>query len=113
MKFMRLIGAFCGIGSLIFCGFILIFNPYTHSSAEPDVLTSFTVMYLVPVTLAIYAILSLKPKLLVFCSIWALPLSLYCLATPSVFKFLVICPILLFILGIKMLRKKRTNYRKR
>ena len=109
MKFLRLIGAFCGIGSLLFCGFMLLYNPYTHSSVEPDVLTSFTVMYLVPVTLAIFASLSLNPKLLIICSIWALPLSLYCLATPSLFKFLVIGPILLLILGIIMLKNKRTN----
>jgi hypothetical protein len=109
VKFLRLIGAFCGIGSLIFCGFILLNNPYTHSSVEPDVLTSFTVMYLFPVTLAAYASLSLKPKLLIICSIWALPLSLYCLATPSVFRFLVIGPILLFIMGIIMLKNKRSN----
>ena len=109
MKFLRLIGAFCGIGSLIFCVFILLYNPYTHSSAETDVLTSFTVMYIFPVMLAIFASLSLKPKLLILCSIWALPLSLYCLATPSVFRFLVIGPILLFIMGIIMLKNKRTN----
>jgi hypothetical protein len=109
VKFLRLIGAFCGIGSLLFCGFMLLYNPYTHSSVEPDVLTSFTVMYLVPVTLAIFASLSLNPKLLIICSIWALPLSLYCLATPSLFKFLVIGPILLLILGIIMLKNKRTN----
>jgi hypothetical protein len=109
VKLLRLIGAFCGIGSLVFCGFILLFNPYTHSSAEPDVLTSFAVIYLVPVTLAIYASISLKLKLLILCSIWALPLSLYCLTTPSVFRFLVIGPILLFIIGIKMLKNKRSN----
>jgi hypothetical protein len=109
VKFLRLIGAFCGIGSLLFCGFMLLYNPYTHSSVEPDVLTSFTVMYLVPVTLAIFASLSLNPKLLIICSIWALPLSLYCLATPSLFKFLFIGPILLLILGIIMLKNKRTN----
>jgi hypothetical protein len=109
VKSLRLIGASCGIGSLIFCGFMLLFNPYTHSSVEPDVFTSFTVMYLSPVTLAIYASLSLKPKLLILCSIWALPLSLYCLATPSVFKFLVIGPILLLIVGIIILKNKRTS----
>lgn len=109
MKLLRLIGPFCGIGSFVFCGIILLYNPYTHSSEELDVLTAFTVMYLVPVTLAAYASLSLKPKLLILCSIWALPLSLYCLATPSVFRFLVIGPILLFIMGIIMLKNKRTN----
>jgi hypothetical protein len=34
---------------------------------------------------------------------------LYCLTTPSLFKFLVIGPILLLILGIIMLKNKRTN----
>jgi hypothetical protein len=109
VKLLKLIGAFCGIGGLIFCSIILLYNPYTHSSLEPDVFTSFTVMYLFPVSLAAYASLFLKPKLLVLCSLWALPLSLYCLATPGVFKFLIICPILLFIVRIKMLKNKRTS----
>ncbi|WHZ04053.1 hypothetical protein QNH48_05160 [Neobacillus sp. YX16] len=109
MKFLRLIGAFCGIGSLIFCSYMLLFNPYTHSSVEPDVFTSFTVMYLIPISLATYASISLKPKLLIICSIWALPLSLYCLATPGLFKYIVIGPVLLFIVGVKILKNKRIS----
>lgn len=109
MKTLRLIGAYSGIGSLIFCSFILLYNPYTHSSVEADVFTSFTVMYLIPVSLAIYASIFIKPKLLILCSLWALPLSLYCLATPGVFKFLIISPILSFIVGILMFKNKRTN----
>jgi hypothetical protein len=109
VKSLRLIGVFCGIGSLLFCGFMLLFNPYTHSSVEPDVLTSFTVMYFLPVMLATYASLSSKPKLLIFCSIWALPLSLYCLATPGLFKYIVMGPILLIIVGVIILKNKRTS----
>ncbi|MEH7011678.1 hypothetical protein V7087_12855 [Neobacillus niacini] len=108
MKVLRLIGVVGSIGSLLFCSFILVYNPYTHSSVDPDVFTSFTIMYLLPIMLAIYASLTLKHKLLIICSIWALPLSLYCLATPGVFKFLVIGPILLLIVGIVMLKNKRT-----
>lgn len=103
---MRLIGVAGAIGGFLFCCFILLFNPYTHSSVGPDVIISFTIMYLLPAMLAIYASISMKPKLLLACSIWAMPLSLYCLATPGVFKFLIIAPILLLIAGIKMYRKK-------
>jgi hypothetical protein len=109
VKSLRLIGACCGIGSLIFCSYMLLFNPYTHSSVETDVLTSVTVMYLFPVMMATYASLSLKPKLLIFCSIWALPLSLYCLVTPGLFKYIVIGPILLIIVGVIILKNKRTS----
>lgn len=106
MSFLRLIGAVGSIGGFLLCLLILLNNPYTHSSVEPKVFTSFTVMYLLPIMLAIYASIFLKPKLLLVCSIWALPLSLYCLATPGVFKFLIIAPILLLIVGILMLRIK-------
>jgi hypothetical protein len=109
VKSLRLIGAYSGIGSLIFCSYLLLFNPYTQSSVEPDVFTSFTVMYLIPIFVAIYASISLKPKLLIICSIWALPLSLYCLATPGLFKYMVIGPLLLFSVGVLILKNKRTS----
>ena len=109
MKFSRLIGAFGSIVSFLFCGYILLFNPYTHSSVEPDVFISFTIMYLLPVLLAFYANISLKPKLMIICSIWALPLSIYCLATPGIFKWLIFGPILILIAGIRMFKNKRMN----
>ncbi|MEH7250662.1 hypothetical protein V7111_00820 [Neobacillus niacini] len=109
MKLTRLIGAVGSIGSLLFCGYILLFNPYTHSSVEPDVFISFTIMYLLPVLLAFYASFSLKPKLMIVCSIWALPLSIYCLATPGIFKWLIFGPILILIVGIRMFKNMRTN----
>lgn len=68
---------------------------------------SFAIMYLVPVMAGLYASISGKPKLLLVCSIWALPLSLYCLATPGVFKLLVIAPILQLIVGIRMFKNTR------
>ncbi|MEH7275156.1 hypothetical protein [Neobacillus vireti] len=107
MRILRVIGAVVSIGSFLFCSFILLQNPYTYSSVEPDVFISFTIMYLMPVMVAIYASISRKAKLLLVCSIWALPLSLYGLATPSVFKFFVIGPILLLIVGILMLKNTR------
>jgi ABC-type lipoprotein release transport system permease subunit len=85
VSFLRLIGAVGSMGGFLLCFLILLNNPYTHSSVEPEVFTSFTLMYLLPVMLAIYASISIKPKLLLVCSIWALPLSLYCLATTGVF----------------------------
>jgi hypothetical protein len=105
VEFVRLIGVAGGIGGFLFCCLILLFNPYTHSSAATDVFLSFTFMYLLPIMLAIYASISMKPKLLIACSIWAMPLSLYCLATPGVFKFLVIAPVLLLITGIQLYKK--------
>ncbi|WP_419954216.1 hypothetical protein ACN6MT_28890 [Neobacillus niacini] len=109
MKFMRLIGTVVSIESLLFCSYILLFNPYTHTSAEPDVLTSYTIMYLLPMFLTGYGSFSVKPIWLIIGSIWALPISLYCLATPGVFKYLVMGPMLLVIIGIIMFKNKRTS----
>jgi hypothetical protein len=109
MKSLRLIGTTVSVGSFIFCAYILLFNPYIHTSVDPDVLYSFTIMYLLPMLLTYYSSRSLKPILLMIGSIWALPISLYCLATPGVFKYLVIGPLLLTIISIIMFKNKRNS----
>lgn len=109
MKVLKRIGTVVSIGSFLFCGLILLFNPYTHTSVDLDVFTSFMVMYLLPMLLALYSSYSLKPILLTIVSIWAMPISLYCLATPGVFKYLIIGPLLLVIFGIIMFKNKRTS----
>ena len=106
---LRLIGTIVSVGSFLFCCVILLFNPYTNTSVETDVFTSFTIMYLLPMLLTCYSSLSLKPLLLMIGSIWALPLSLYCLATPGVFKYLVIGPLLLVSISFIMFKNKRTS----
>jgi len=105
----KVIGIIGSVGSLLYCGYFLFNNPYVHASPELDALASFTMMFFLPMFIAICASLSLKPLLLITCSVWAMPLSLYLTATPGVFKWLIIGPFLVFIAGAMMLKKSRNR----
>ncbi|WP_338449910.1 hypothetical protein R4Z09_27810 [Niallia oryzisoli] len=109
MQLEKLIGTIGSVGSLLYCGYFLFHNPYGHSSPELDVLVSFTMMFFLPMFIAIFASLSFKPITLIICSVWSMPLALYLGATPGVFKWLMIGPVLLLIAGILMHTKSRNR----
>lgn len=103
------IGTIGSVGSLLYSVYFLFHNPYVHSSLELDVLASFTMMFFLPMFIAIFASLSVRPLLLIICSVWSMPLALYLAATPGVFKWLMIGPVLVLIAGILMLKKSRNR----
>lgn len=107
MKTSKFIGTIASAGSLLYCGYFLFNNPYVQSSPDPDVLTSFTILFFLPMIIAIYASLSLKPIWLIVSSIFSMPLALYLTGTPSVFKWLIVGPVLMLAAGIIMLKKSR------
>nr|WP_263323291.1 hypothetical protein [Neobacillus sp. Marseille-Q6967] len=95
--------------SLLFCGYFIFFNPYVPSGPDPDTLLYFSFMMILPALLGLYSTIRANPSLLMAASIWSMPLGLYLIATPGVFKWMFIGPLMLLIASILMFknRKKR------
>lgn len=103
----KTIGSTGAIVSLLFCGYFFFFNPYVPSGPEPETILYFTFMLILPSLIGLYASKMSIPGLLIAASIWSMLLSLYLMATPGVFKWMVIGPLLQLLAGILMLKNRR------
>ena len=71
-------------------------------------------LFVIPLLLALFSNFINKPKLLVFTSIWSLPVSLYFLTSEFFLKYIVIGPIILLVTGLILnnnKKKQELNYK--
>lgn len=82
----KYIGVFAGLVSIILWSIMIFFNPYSSAVISSETIAITFMMLLAPAIVAILSIFLNKPYFMLGAFVWALPMSLYAMLTPGMFK---------------------------
>ncbi|MDQ8739310.1 hypothetical protein [Paenibacillus sp. LHD-38] len=111
MKIAQRIGVISSICTMILWIILTLLNPYTHKRAENDVLINTLFLLFVPACVALLASVFKKPSHMFIAFVWSLPISLYMMMTPSIFKLFGVTSFMYLISGILTIRENRSRHK--
>ncbi|MBO8170907.1 MAG: hypothetical protein H0Z33_03340 [Bacillaceae bacterium] len=100
-------GVLSSVIAVLLWAVLVFWNPYSSGSIESDVFWNTLVTLFAPAVLALIAALTRKVFLMVFAFIWSLPMSLYMLMTPGIFKLFALVSLLYLLSAILLNRVKK------
>ncbi|SEO03272.1 hypothetical protein [Paenibacillus sp. OV219] len=105
MKYWLYLGILSSFVSILLWIILIFFNPYNSAPQGKDVLFRTALFLLVPAFFAVFGALIKSRIIMCIAFFWSLPLSLYLVMTPSIFKLFMVTSLCYLLSGI-MMRKR-------